>query len=305
MIWFLVKRVFWMLLTMWAVFTICFFLMRALPGNPLTAERKVSPEVERNLRKRYHLDEPPLKQYVRELGRAARGDLGYSIRIADLTVNEILAAGFPVSASLGILAMFFALTLGISAGIVSATRRKSVADFGLMTVATLGIALPNFVVASVAILLLVFVWPLFPAAGWGTIESLILPSMALGGPFAAYIARLTRTGLLDVLNQDYIRTALAKGLSPRRVIFGHAIKGAMLPVVSFLGPAVAGVLAGSLVIEKMFAIPGLAVTFINAAQQRDFPLAMGEVLLYTGLLCSLNIIVDITYTLLDPRVKLE
>jgi ABC-type dipeptide/oligopeptide/nickel transport system permease component len=302
---FILQRFGWMLLTLWIVFTISFALMRAVPGGPLDTERQVTPEVARNLQKRYRLDEPVWQQYLRELGNVCRLDLGYSFRKADFSVNEIVAQGFPVSASLGILALFFALALGINAGIVSAVRRQSWADVSLMTLATVGIALPDFVIAGVLLIPLAFVWQLFPPAGWGQLSNVVLPAFCLGAPYAAYIARLTRTGMLDVLSQDYIRTALAKGLRPREVIFRHALKGALLPVVSFLGPAIAGILTGTLVIEKIFAIPGIGVHFVNAALERDYTLAMGMVLVYTTLLYAMNTIVDIAYTYLDPRVKLE
>ena len=305
MTFFLLKRLGWMLLTLWVVFTISFILMRSVPGGPLSNERKLDPEIEKNIQARYHLDDPLWMQYLRELGNAARFDLGPSYRLADFSVNEIIAQGFPISASLGVLAMFFAVTLGVTAGVVSALRRQTWLDHSVMAVATLGMALPEFVIASLAILVFVFWIPLFPAAGWGTLRQLLLPSVCLGAPYAAYIARLTRTGMLDVLSQDYIRTALAKGLPMRTVVTRHALRGAMLPVVSFLGPATAGILTGSLVEEQIFAIPGLGMHFVQAATQRDYTLAMGLVLLYTALLYALNVVVDVAYTVLDPRVKLE
>jgi len=302
---FILKRLGWMAITLWVVFTVSFFLMRAVPGGPFDREREFDPQIKANLEARYHLDEPRWRQYLRELGNTLRLDLGYSFSRPDFRVGEILAQGFPISASLGIVAMSFALLLGLVAGIVSAVRRNSVLDVTLMTAATVGMALPNFVIAGIMIILFVFLWPLFPAAGWGTLGHLILPGFCLGAPYAAYIARLTRTGLLDVLSQDYIRTAYAKGLPTRTVILRHALKGALLPVVSFLGPAVAGILTGSLVVEKIFNIPGLGVHFVEAATQRDYTLAMGLVLVYTTLLYTMNLVVDVSYAFLDPRVKLE
>ena len=301
----LIRRLVWMALTLWVVFTVSFFLMRAVPGGPLDQERQVDPQIKANLMRRYHLDEPLWRQYVRELGNVCRGDLGYSFRLADFRVNEIVAQGLPISASLGIVALGFALSLGLSAGILAAVRRQTLLDRSLMMLATLGIALPNFVLAGVMIILLVFLWPLFPAAGWGSLGQLILPGFCLGAPYAAYIARLTRTGMLDILGQDYIRTAAAKGVPGHAIVLRHALPGAILPVVSFLGPAIAGILTGSLVIEQIFAIPGLGAHFLEAATQRDYTLAMGLVLLYTALLYTMNLLVDIAYTLLDPRVQLE
>ncbi len=304
--WFIIKRLGWMLLTLWIVFTISFMLMRSVPGGPLTSERKLSPEVEQNVKRRYNLDLPPWQQYVTELQRVVfHLDLGASVRLADYSVNEVIAQGLPVSASLGILALTFALALGLTAGIISAIRRAGLADFTVMTIATVGIALPNFVVASIAIILFVFVWPILPPAGWGRLSNIILPAFCLGAPYAAYIARLTRTGMLDVLGQDYIRTAFAKGLSEQTVILRHALRGALLPVVSFLGPAIAGIITGSLVVEKIFGIPGLGVHFVKSALDGDWTLAMGMVLLYTVLLSSMNLLVDISYAVLDPRVKLK
>ncbi len=302
---FLLKRLMWMALTLWIVFTISFFLMRAVPGGPLSQERALEPHVEEILKARFHLDESLPEQYWRELKNVCTGDLGHSFKMGDFSVNEVIVQGFPASASLGILAMMFALVLGFSAGIVSAVRRQTVMDFSLMSIATIGIALPNFVVAGICIILFVFLIPIFPAAGWGQPLDVVLPAFCLGAPYAAYIARLVRTGMLDVLGQDYIRTAHAKGLSTKRVILRHAMKGAMLPVASFLGPAIAGILTGSLVIEKIFAIPGLGIHFVQAATQRDYTLAMGLVLVYTVLLYLMNTIVDISYTYFDPRVKLE
>ena len=305
MIWFIAKRLLWMAITIWVVFTISFFLMRAVPGGPFSSERKLRPEILANFEKRYHQNEPLGTQYLFELGNDLRGNLGVSFKISDFSVNEIIAAGFPKSATLGILALGFALSLGFVAGVVSAIRRGTLLDFSLMSLSTVGIALPNFVVAGLLIMLFVFMVPIFPAGGFGTLRQVILPSLCLGATYAAEIARLVRTGMLDVMGQDYIRTAYAKGLMTRAVVLRHALKGAMLPVVSYLGPAISGILTGSIVIETIFAIPGLGYHFVQAAFQRDYTLAMGLVLLDTTLLVSLNLIVDVVYTFLDPRMKVE
>jgi oligopeptide transport system permease protein len=302
---FLVKRLLWMVLTLWVVFTASFFLMRAVPGGPFDSERKLEPEIEANILRRYNLDQPPRVQYWRELKNVVRGDLGYSYKLGDYTVNHVIAEGLPVSMALGILALAFALMLGLAAGITSAVNRGSAADLMMMSLATIGIALPSFVVAGIAIILFVFLIPLFPAAGWGSFQQLILPAICLGAPYAADVARISRTSMLDVLSQDHIRTARAKGLSPTAVVLRHALPGAMLPVVSFLGPATAGILTGSLVIEQIFAIPGLGSHFVQAALQRDYTLAMGCVLLYTVILYTMNMLVDMSYSILDPRVELE
>jgi oligopeptide transport system permease protein len=305
MISFIVKRLLWMVLTLWIVFTLSFILMRAVPGGPFDGERKLEPEIEANILKRYHLDEPLWKQYLRELSNVARFDLGYSFKLSDYRVNKVIAEGLPVSLALGILALAFAIALGLVAGITSAVQRGSIADVVLMSLATIGIALPSFVIAGVAIMLFVFKIPLFPAAGWGSIDQLVLPALCLGAPYAADVARISRTSMLDVLSQDHIRTAYAKGLSRTRVVWGHALPGALLPVVSFLGPATAGILTGSLVVEQIFAIPGLGFHFVQAALQRDYTLSMGCVLLYTVMLYTMNTLVDMSYSILDPRVELE
>jgi ABC-type dipeptide/oligopeptide/nickel transport system permease component len=305
MIAFMLRRFLWMLVTLWVVFTVSFFLMRSVPGGPFDRERMLEPEIERNLLKRYNLDKPLWQQYMIELGNVSRGDLGYSFKISDYSVNEIIAQGLPISVALGVLALIFATTLGLVTGVMSAVFRGTWGDVLLMLVATMGIALPNFVIAGISIILFVFIIPIFPAAGWGDFDQLILPAFCLGAPYAAYVARITRTSMLDVLSQDHIRTARAKGVGPVRVVIVHALRGALLPVVSFLGPAVAGILTGSLVVEQIFAIPGLGSHFVKAAQDRDYTLAMGLVLLYTVLLYVMNWLVDLSYAVLDPRVELQ
>jgi oligopeptide transport system permease protein len=302
---FFVKRLLWTLLIFWVVFSITFALVRAVPGGPFSREKTLDPDIQRNIEKRYNLDKHWSEQYVIELGNYLRGDFGISMSIRDFTINEIIAQGFPISATLGVGALTFALALGIFSGAVAAVNRSGPLDVGLMSVATLGIALPEFVVAGLVIILFVFEIPLFPAAGWGTWQQLMLPILCLGLPYAAYIARLTRTGMLDILSQDYIRTARAKGLLPRTVIVRHALKGALLPVVSYIGPAAAGILTGSLVEEKIFALPGLGVHLVQSCDQRDYTLAMGLTMFYTAILCAMNLVVDMGYKLLDPRIKLE
>jgi len=305
MIGFCVRRFLWMLLTLWVVFTASFFLMRSVPGGPFDGERALEPEIEKLLMKRYNLDKGVVEQYLIELGNYIRGDFGHSFKLTDYSVNEVIAEGLPVSMALGLLALFFAVGFGLFVGIISAVFRGSWGDFLLMLVATIGIALPNFVIAGICIILFVFLIPIFPAAGWGDFDQLILPAFCLGAPYAAYVARIARTSMLDVLSQDHIRTARAKGVGPVRVVVVHALRGALLPVVSFLGPAVAGILTGSLVVEQVFAIPGLGTHFIQAATQRDYTLAMGLVMLYTVLLYSMNWLVDMSYAVLDPRVELQ
>ena len=232
------------------------------------------------------------------------GDFGPSFRYRDYTVNQIIEESLPISVRLGVFALAIALVLGLTTGLLSALRRGGPLDLGLRLAATVGIALPNFVIAGFLIILFVFKLEMLPVAGWGTLKHMLLPAFALGAPFAAYIARLTRTGMLESLSQDHIRTARAKGLSPARVVLRHALKGGALPVVSYLGPATAGILTGSLVIERIFFIPGTGSHFINSALSRDYTLAMGVTILYTVLVYTLNTLVDLVYTFLDPRIDL-
>ena len=333
---FLVRRTLWFAVTVFTVVFVSFFLMKSVKGGPLDGERTLDPAIEAAIAAKYNLDWPLWKQFVQYVGpfnlddrRALlvkddegfhlwrtgdevdaftgvlAGDFGPSFRYADFTVNDILAQSLPISILLGTLAMMFALALGVSAGIASALRPNSLLDVGMRLAATGGIALPNFVIASFLIIVLVFMVPLLPVAGWGTIQHLLLPGFCLSLVFAAYIARLTRTGMLEVLSQDHIRTAHAKGLAPRTVVMRHALKGGLLPVVSYLGPATAGILTGSLVIERIFFIPGTGSHFVNSAANRDYTLALGVTILYTVLVYVLNAVVDLAYTLLDPRIDLE
>lgn len=341
MLQFLFRRFVWFVITVLTVMTVSFFLMHSVKGGPFDGERKLDPVIEANIKARYHLDWPLWRQFLHYVGPfnlddnrtvfvadadgdfqvwrgendageptttfggVLSGDFGPSFRYKDFTVNDILAQSLPISALLGVLSMMFAIALGVSAGIASALRPGSGIDLSLRVAATGGIALPNFVIASFLVILLVFLVPLLPVAGWGTIKHMLLPGFSLGLVFAAYIARLTRTGMLETLSSDYIRTAHAKGLAPRTVVMRHALKGGLLPVVSYLGPATAGILTGSLVIEKIFFIPGTGSHFINAATNRDYTLAMGVTILFTVLVYTLNTIVDMAYTLLDPRISLE
>ncbi len=305
MIWFIVRRFLGLILTLWIVFTLSFLLMRAVPGGPYSNERNLPKELEQNFKEKYQLNLPWYAQYWNRLREAAVGDLGPSQRLLDFSVNQVIAQGLPVSACLGILALAFAITLGLSAGIVSALYRGSAADLALMSLATVGIALPSFVIGGLSIMLFAFVFPIFPPAGWGTLRQLVLPAICLGSVYAAEVARITRTGMLDALSQDFVRTARAKGLSEVKVALRHALPTALLPVVSFLGPAVAGILTGSVVVERIFAIPGLGWHFVQAATQRDYTVSMGLVLLYTLLLYTMNFLVDLSYGILDPRVELK
>ncbi len=302
----LLQRLAWLAVVMFGVITVSFFLIRAAPYGPFDSDHPPPPAIQKNLLAAYDLDAPVIEQYGRYLKRAVFDfDLGPSLKYRDYTVTEILSEGLPVSVTLGACALVVALIIGLSAGAIAAMRPRSWIDTAVMSAATLGIALPNFVIAGVLILIFVFHWQLFPVAGYGTLGHLVLPSIALGLPFAASIARLFRAGLLETLSEDHIRTARSKGLSPLAVIVRHAARQAMLPVVSFLGPATAGILSGSLVVERVFAISGIGSHFVESAFNADYNLAMGVIILYTFLVSVLNLVVDVMYSLLDPRIELS
>jgi oligopeptide transport system permease protein len=291
--------------TLWAVFTISFLLMENSPGGPFLGEKKLPDEIRRNLEEYYDLDGTMSERYWKSLGRAATFRFGPSMKLKDYTVNGVIAEGLPVSAALGIVSLTIALIVGLTAGVVAAVNRNTWIDYSFMGLATVGIAVPNFVLAGLVIIVVSFQLRLLPPAGWGSAKQIILPACCLAAPYAAYIARLTRTGMLEVLNLDWVRTAYAKGMQPRTVIVKHALRGAIAPVVSYLGPAAAGILTGSLVIERIFNVPGLGSHFIDAATQRDYPLVTGIIVVYTLLLFTMNTLVDFSYAIIDPRVKLE
>jgi oligopeptide transport system permease protein len=310
-------------LTVWAVLTASFFLMRAVRGGPFDGERRLDPVVEQSLRARYHLDWPAWKQYLqyvgplnldahgarflggdgtRFLGGVLALDLGPSFQHRDFGVDEILAQSLPISLTLGGAALLVALGLGLPCGILAALRRASWLDALLRALALLGLALPNFVIATLLVLVFAVLLRALPVAGWGGIDHLLLPALSLGLPYAGWIARLSRAALLEELALDHVRTARAKGLSEARVVLVHALPGALLPVLAFLGPAAAGILTGSLVVERLFAIPGTGTHFVNGALNRDYTLAMGVTLVYCVLVCALNLLVDLVSRWIDPRL---
>lgn len=304
MISFLLRRLGASLIVLAVVVTACFFLMRLMPGGPFDTEQGLDPTIRANLLAAYDLDAPLHQQFGRYLARLVwHGDLGPSLRYRDYTVSEILAESLPVSLVLGGTAMVLALVFGLAAGALAAARRGTALDTAIMSLAGLGLALPSFVVAGVLVLLFVFHWRLFPVVGFGSPAQLVLPAVSLALPFAATIARLFRAGLLEVLGEDWIRTARAKGRSPLAVLWVHAARPACVPVVSYLGPAVAGVLSGSLVIESIFAIPGVGTHFVESALNADYNLALGVIIVYTVLLTLANLAVDLAYSLIDPRIE--
>lgn len=285
------------------VVTLVFFMIRFAPGGPFSSEKTVSPAILKNLEAKYHMDEPLWKQYLRYLTDLSRGDLGPSFKHANRTVNEIIQEALPVSVELGVLSLTWALLLGITAGGLAALKPNTAWDYIPMSLSILGICLPTFVVGPV--LVLVFgVWlQWLPVAGWEIWQDRVLPSLTLGFAYAAYISRLTRGGLMEIRQQEFIRTARAKGLSESQILLKHSLRGGLLPVISYLGPALAGIITGALVTETIFNIPGLGRFFIESAVNRDYTVVMGTSLLYFSLIFVCNLLVDIIYAFLDPRVK--
>ena len=287
------------------VVTLTWGLIRIAPGNFYSGEKKLPPAVEANIRKKYGLDKPWYTQYGMMMSNIARGDFGDSLKYQGQSVNEIIWRHLPYSATLGILGYLLALLLGLTAGTVASVRQNSSFDYGSMGLAMLGLSVPNFVLGPLFVLVFSFWFYLLPPARWGGLTSLILPVCTLSGIYAAYIARLTRAGMLEVMRSDYIRTARAKGLSDWSVLLRHAIRGGLIPVVSFTGPALATLLAGTVVVEKVFAIPGLGNVFIQAVFNRDEPLILGVVAFLSIMIMVFNLIVDVTYGFLDPRIRYE
>ncbi len=299
-------RLIWVVVTVWLVASISFFLVHAAPGDPFLNEVKsLSEEVRRNRMREYHLDQPLSVQYGLWLKNLVRGDLGPSMKYRGKTVADIITQSLPTSLALGSIALALALVIGLSTGIVAALRQNTAVDYGLMSLAILGMSLPNFVIATLLVVVFVFWLAWLPLAGWNSYQDVILPAIALSLPFAARISRLARVGMLEVLNEDYIRTAYAKGLTESQVVIKHALRGAILPVISFLGPAGALIITGSLVIEQIFFLPGLGKIFVKAAINRDYHVVLGTVVVFSTILCVFNFLVDISYALLDPRVRLD
>lgn len=289
--------------TLFVLITVAFFLMRAAPGGPFDAERVLAPETRAAMERLYQLDEPLPVQYARYVGRVMQGDLGPSFQYRDWSVNELIARGLAVSAPLGAAAILLALVVGFAAGAAAALAHGSIVDRALMATAMTGISVPNFVVAPLVILVFAVTLGWLPAGGLGDARHWVLPVLVLALPPLATVARLTRAALLDALSADYVRTAVAKGLPARTVVLRHALKPTLLPVVSYLGPATAAILTGSLVVEQIFGLPGVGRYFIQGALNRDYTLVMGVVIVYGTLVILMNFVVDLAYAWLDPRVR--
>lgn len=298
------KRIFTSILTIWAVVTITFFLVRAMPGGPFDGE-KITPEMKALLNEKYGLDKPLSEQYAIYMKNLLKGDLGESMQFRGREVRDTIAYSFPKSAKIGIVAVIFSLVTGTLLGIVSALKAGKWPDKICMFISTLGITVPSFVIGAVMIYFFTVQWRILPAVGLKGPETYIMPVLALAGSSMAFITRLTRSKLIDVLKSDYIRTAKAKGLSRRVVVFKHALRNSLIPVVTYLGPLVAAILTGSFVVEKIFVIPGLGNEFVSTITNRDYTALLGVVVFFCILIVICNLLVDILYVIIDPRIKLE
>ncbi len=302
---FIARRLLQTIPVLLVIITATFFMVRFVPGGPFTSEKALPPEILRNLEAHYGLDQPLWRQYTNYLGRVLRGDFGPSFKYSNRSVNEIIGDKLPVSLELGGLALGVALLIGLPLGVLAAVRRNSWLDYLASSTGMLGICVPTFVLGPLLVLFFAIHLRWVNASGWYDWTDRVLPALTLGFVYAAYVMRLTRGGMLEVLNQDYIRTARAKGASEIRVVLRHALRGGLLPVISFLGPAVAGILTGSFVIETIFQIPGLGREFVNSAFNRDYTLVLGTVILYASLIVVCNLVVDVVQVWLNPKLKFD
>lgn len=304
---FLLRRLLTAIPTMLVIATLAFALLHLTPGGPFDSERTLVPQIQHAIEARYHLDEPVWRQYLRYLSDLSRGDLGPSFQYRDTSVNQIIALGLPIDLCIGGSAIAFALLLGAGFGLLAAARPGTWSDRVPMTLAMIGISVPTFVTAPLLILVFAMRLHWLPAGDWvaGSWRHLLLPALALSLPYTAFIARIVRASALEVMGSAYIRTARAKGLGSMAVMLRHALRPTLMPLVSFLGPALAGVLTGSIVIEQVFGLPGIGRFFISGALNRDYTLVMGLTLLYGALIILCNVLVDLCYAWLDPRVRLS
>ncbi|HEY9346610.1 MAG TPA: oligopeptide ABC transporter permease OppB [Inquilinus sp.] len=301
-----VRRILGAIPTILVIIGIAFFMIRLAPGGPFAGDKPLPIEIKRNLEKAYHLDEPLYMQFGRYMGNVLQGDFGPSFKYKDYSVNDLIYQGFPYSLQLGLIAIVIAAFFGILLGTVAALKQNTPGDYGTMAIAMVGITIPNFVVAPLLILIFAVTWRILPAGGIaGGWTSFILPIIALSLPPTAYIARLTRASMIEVLRSNFIRTARAKGLPERITIVRHTLKAGLLPVVSYLGPATAGIITGSVVIEQIFGIPGIGRYFVQASLNRDYTLVMGTVIFFAVLIILFNLMVDLLYGALDPRVRYD
>lgn len=302
---YMAKRIISSLLVLLAIITITFLLMHAIPGGPFTGEKNLPAAVLKNIEEHYRLSDPLWKQYADYLTSLAKFDLGPSFKYAGRSVNDIIAESFPVSLELGLISILLAVVLGIPAGAIAALKQNKWQDYATMLFATLGVSVPNFVLSTVLVYLLAIKLGLLPASMWDGPEYVIMPALALAAYPMAFIARLTRSSMLEVLSQDYMKTAKAKGLPQNIILWRHALKNALIPVITYIGPMSASILTGSFVIESIFAIPGLGRYFVTSIYNRDYTVILGVTIFYSVLVIGLNLLVDLIYPLLDPRIKLN
>ena len=302
---FFISRLLQTIPTLLIIATLTFFMTRFAPGGPFDSEKAIPEEIKVNLESHFGLNLPLFDQYLLYMKNLLAGDLGPSFKYVGWDVSELIGVAFPVSLGLGVSALLIALFVGLPAGMVAALRKNTLWDYLPMGLAMVGICLPTFVLGPILIMIFSTKLNLLPALGWYSWSDLILPSLTLGLFYAAYIARLTRAGMLETLKQDYVRTARAKGASPSRVVIKHALRGGLLPVVTFLGPAFAGLVSGSFIIESIFFIPGLGKFFVTAAFNRDYTMVLGTVLFYATLIIALNLLVDFLQAWLDPKAREE
>ncbi len=302
---YIIRRIFIFIPVLLCIILLTFLLVHNAPGSPFVSEKNLSPETLIALNKEYGLDKPLHIQIGMYIKNLLHGYLGRSVHFSDMTVNEIIFQALPVSLRLGSFALVIAILFGIPFGVISAYKRNTFTDYSVMSVALIGISLPSFVLASFLILIFSFTFRIFPAVGWQGPEYMVLPAITLSAPYIAYISRITRTSLIEALSQDYITAARAKGVSEASLLFTHALKNGLVPVISFLGPASAGILTGSVVVEKIFAIPGLGINFVHSALHRDYFLAVGCALIYGIILMCFNLVSDILYSVVDPRIRYE
>lgn len=303
---YVIRRCIGVIPTMFVLMTITFFMMRLSPGGPFSTNRKASAEIIANLNRHFHLDEPLWQQYLRYLWGVLQFDFGPSYKMRDYSVADLLIQGFPTSLKLGLAAILISTVVGVTLGTLAALRRNSWIDYGASTVGLVGIAVPNFVLGPLWQLLFGVMWGLLPVAGWGqSWTQMILPVVSLALPNIAYIVRLTRGSMIESIRSNHVRTARAKGLGERLAIWRHALIGGLLPVVAYLGPATAGIITGSIVVEKIFSVPGIGRYFVEAALNRDYTVVMGVTLLYGFLIILCNLFSDIVYGVLDPKVRYE
>tara|TARA_Y100001956_G_scaffold79076_1_gene91721 strand:+ start:2397 stop:3317 length:921 start_codon:yes stop_codon:yes gene_type:complete len=302
---FIAKRIFEAIPTMLVLITVSFFLMRFAPGNPFSTEKPLPPEVMANIEAKYGLDKPVFEQYTTYLFNVVQGDFGPSFKYLDYSVNELISVALPVSAKVGFIAFIFTVIMGVTVGTIAALKHNTWVDYTIMSTAMIGVVMPSFVLAPALIYLFSLHWNLFPAGGWhdGSLKYLVLPVIGMSLLYVATFARITRGSMIETLNSNFIRTARAKGLSYRYIVVKHALKPALLPVVSYMGPAFVGIITGSVVIETIFGLPGIGKLFVNAAFNRDYSLVMGVTILIGFLFILFNAIVDILLAMIDPKIR--